>query len=84
MLLDDLIEHRCPDLVVPQHRAGQFNASMADQTQEPRRVQMLWVNDKARASAETTKIKGLLTMIQLLHAGVLLLQKTCVSLDNNG
>ena len=55
MLLDDVIEHRCHDLVVPQHRAGEVNASMADQTQEPRCVNMQWVNERAQASAETTK-----------------------------
>ena len=29
MLDDDVIEHRCPDLVVPQQRAGTVDASMA-------------------------------------------------------
>ena len=29
MLDDEVIEHRCPDLVVPQQRAGKVDASMA-------------------------------------------------------
>ena len=28
MLLDDVIEHRCPDFEVPQHRAGAAKESM--------------------------------------------------------
>ena len=47
MLLDDVIEHRCPDLVVPLQRAGEVNASMANQTKEPKRVKTLWVYEKA-------------------------------------
>ena len=36
MLDDDVIEHRCPDLVVPQQRTETADASMAAQTKEPR------------------------------------------------
>ena len=48
MLLDDVIEHRCPDLVVPLQRAGEVNASMTDQTKEPKRVKALRVYKKLK------------------------------------
>ena len=42
-----MIEHRCPDLVVPLQRVGEVNASMASQTEKPKRVKTLWVYEKA-------------------------------------
>ena len=54
MLDEDVIEHRCPDLVVPQQRAETADASMAAQTKELR-----WENaaktDNAHTNAEIPK-----------------------------
>ena len=54
MLEDDVIEQRCPDLVVPQQRAEAADASMAAKTKELR-----WENaaktDSAHTNAEISK-----------------------------
>ena len=65
MLLDDVVEHRCPDFVVPQHRAGESNASMADQTKEPRCVNILWVDKQKPKQVQTKQNKTIKKLSKL-------------------
>ena len=65
ILDDEVIEHRCPDLIVPQQRAGKVGASMASDQRAEMKPLQIYGNCHTNKNTKTTLVRAVTCLLRM-------------------